>query len=379
MAESTALAQLEKSASQAITNPTILADRIREWQSLAHVLSPAVSISALAPQHAIAPAVVVLDPRVDQQGIGVDVYHSNLFHRAAEDRSLTKVALNKIASAAGASFTTTRTDPRTIPNYWEMRARLTYTDFDGSPRVIERTAEVDLRDGSPQVNGMKPGQISQARRFGLRLAEAKACNAAARDAWGIPSKLTTADLQKPFVALRVSFVPDMSDPIQRRLVAERALGGSAALYPQASRALPEPDVIDVEPERERDAESDPGPGRPRQAPPTGGQEATTASGTTVNTTTGEIVERQAPPEPTGPTIVSIRSQDGVTRDAVDAQGHVTRKGGQRFGAPGSPSPTAGTCTPSTRKSASSPRSSRPSRRPSRSRRRTPSGASTSSN
>ena len=273
---------------------------------------------------------MVLDPRVDQQGIGVDVYHSNLFHRAAEDRSLTKVALNKIASAAGASFTTTRTDPRTIPNYWEMRARLTYTDFDGSPRVIERTAEVDLRDGSPQVNGMKPGQISQARRFGLRLAEAKACNAAARDAWGIPSKLTTADLQKPFVALRVSFVPDMSDPIQRRLVAERALGGSAALYPQASRALPEPDVIDVEPERERDAESNPGPGRPRQAPPTGGQEATTASGTTVNTTTGEIVERQAPPEPTGPTIVSIRSQDGVTRDAVDAQGHVTRKGGRAF-------------------------------------------------
>jgi hypothetical protein len=298
VADTTALARLEKTASMQITQPQQLAERIREWQQVAHVLSPAVSISALAPQHVIAPSVVVLDPRVDDQGIGVDTYHSNLFHRGQNERSLTKVALNKIASAAGASYTTVRTDDRTIPNYWEMRARLTYTDFDGSARVIERTAEVDLRDGSPQVAGMKSGQIAQARRFGLRLCEAKACNAAARDTWGIPSKYDARDLEKPFVALRVSFQPNMNDPAQARMVTERRLMGTAALYPQASR--PEPDVIDVEAVRETAAETSQG----RQAPAETQQQARQA----------QQEQRREPEKPNGPVVVKVEAQSGKTAD-----------------------------------------------------------------
>ena len=287
-----ALARLEKSASMQITQPQELAAKIREWKETANVLSPITSTATLAEQHVISPAVVVMDPRVDDQGVGIDVYHSNLFHRSRDERSLTKVALNKIASAAGASFTTERTDPRTIANYWEMRARLTYTDFDGTPRVVERTAEVDLRDGSPQTNGMKPGQIAQARRFGLRLCEAKACNAAARDAWGIPSKYTVDDLQKPFVALRVMWKPDMKDPVQRRIVTEGKMAGTAALYPQAHQG--ESDVIDVEPQPAKEAQNGQPPAQETQA--------------------RQQEPHREPEKPTGPLVVKVDVQSGKARD-----------------------------------------------------------------
>lgn len=268
----TALARLEESARQPITSPLALTERIREWQQQAHVLTPILQISQIAPQHAVVPAIVLLDTRMDDQGVGVDVYRSKIFHKQGDECSLTKVALNKIASAGGGSCNTKRTDPRTIPLYWEMQAGLAYVDFDGTPRLVERTAEVDLREGSPQLVGMTPNQIAQARRFGLRLCEAKACNAAARDAWGIPSKFKISDLKKPFIALRVQFVPDMNDPEQRRMVTERALAGTAALYP-SSRRLQAPDVIDVEPQRteERQAQAEQQPeqqGRATSQPPT---------------------------------------------------------------------------------------------------------------
>lgn len=295
--QTTALARLEKSTSMQITQPQQLAERIREWQQVAHVLSPAVSISALAPQHVIAPSVVVLNPDVK----GPDVYQSTLFHGNRPECSLTKVALDKIAASAGASYSTRRTDPRTIPCYWEVSARLTYMDFDGTPRVVERSYELDLRDGSELAKSMKPGELAQARRFGLALCESKACNRCARAAWGIPSKYATAELQKPFITLRVSFRPDMNDPEQRRMVAARALGGAAALYPASGRR--DDDVIDVEPQREELQREEPEQ-QEQQSEPAGQAQAST--------------ERKAPePPPDVPRIVEVREiKNGKRKDGT---------------------------------------------------------------
>src|SRR5439155_10873 len=84
--------------------------------------------------------------------------------------------------------------------------------------------EWDLRDGSPQLKGWKPAQIEEARKHGLRNCEARAINAAIREAGcGIRQKYKVEDLAKPFVVMRVAFRANMDDPDQKRMVLERAL------------------------------------------------------------------------------------------------------------------------------------------------------------
>jgi hypothetical protein len=309
VAEATALARITASASQMITTPTMLADRIREWREIAHVLTPAVQISAIAQQYEIAVSVVVLDTTVDKRGIGPEVYSLGEDGRGVPwlsrgECAIGKVGLLKISQAAGVTWDPRycgRTDDRRERYYWEYKAVGSYVDFTGASQTIQATFELDLRDGSPALKGFTGPQIDATRRAGLRICESKAMNAAIREL-GIRQKYQIKDLEKPFVIFRVMFVPDMKDPMQRRLVTERALAGSAALYPahrQIETGAP-PEVIDVTPERQEPV-----------APAT----AETPAGT-VNTTTGEIVEEKpaAPPAPTGPTITRIDPQSGKARD-----------------------------------------------------------------
>jgi hypothetical protein len=88
-----------------------------------------------------------------------------------------------------------------------------------------------------------------ARRFGLRLAESKSMNAAIRNL-GIKAKYALEELKKPFVMFRCSYVPDMSDPDIKRMVAGQALSGAGLLYGQTAPAgAPIEHVIDVTPEK----------------------------------------------------------------------------------------------------------------------------------
>lgn len=281
MANETPLARVEQTAGQMIKDPATLAARIRGWQQDAHVLTPAIQVSSIAPGHAVNVAVVVLDPRVDDRGFGTDTYGNTAFLKS-EERALSKVALVKIAQAAGISWVpeyTGRVDDRKTPHLWEYRAVGVYTAFDGQVQTIEGTVEIDLRDGSAQIGGWTPEawaklseenkrlpkekqvwniggwsdkRVLQARQFGLRLAEAKAMNAAIRSL-GLRQKYTAKELEKPFVVLRTSYVPDMSDPAERQAWRERALTSNATLYPGAHR-LQAPEVIDVEPQRAEERE-----------------------------------------------------------------------------------------------------------------------------
>src|SRR3990167_7058141 len=220
-----------------ITTPRQFTESLARWSERHfHVLSAFTNISGLPAQHAIIASLVQVSTDL---AIG-EVYDGSggMPFLKADEVALTKIGLHKIAECGGVSTSTIRTDPRTIPYFWEMKAVGTYRGVDGAVVTREATMEWDLRDASDRIKGFTPNQIKEARKHGLRDCEARAVNAVIRECGcGVKQKYTRKELEKPFVVLRVVFQPDMRDPETRRLVAEKALGGTNALYApsQASR------------------------------------------------------------------------------------------------------------------------------------------------
>lgn len=344
----TALARLQQSASSSITTAADLAKRIGEWKEAAHVLTPAISISSIAPQHAINVAVVVIDPKVGDNGQGDDTYGLDSKGKGLPwlrpgERAINRVGLLKLAQAAGVSWDAAasgRTDDRKERFYWEYKAVGHYVGFDGGVQTLVGTFELDLRNGSPALKGFSDSQVEQARKNGMRLCESKAQAAAIREL-GLKQKYTVAELAKPFVILRTSFVPDMKDPMQRRMVAERGLAGAGALYPAARQigaGRADDIVIDAERVETVDTPSgkvDTGTGEiVGDTKPSNGNAAAGAAPSDAPKVASDAPKAPAdapkPAEPTGPTITKVEVQTGKTKDAVDAQGNVTCKGGRDF-------------------------------------------------
>lgn len=246
--ETQTLARAADADNVIITTPAQYTAKLKVWEEHYHVLTPFTNITGLAPQHGLIASAVTIN--VDKsQG---EVYDGLPF-LGGNEVALAKNGLRKLAECAGISTRTERTDPRTIANYWEFKAIASYRTVDGSTTTREATKEWDLRDGSPQLKGWTPKQIEEGRKNGLRNCEARAINAAIRECGcGIRQKYTRAELQKPFLVLRVAFQPDMSDPQTRRLVTEHALGSTATLYPQAAQlpshtSAPEPEQEEAQP------------------------------------------------------------------------------------------------------------------------------------
>ena len=122
-------------------------------------------------------------------------------------------------------------------------------NFDGTPREIFGTKEMDLREGSAQVEalveraqGQKADgtdrkdpkkQIREMRLHLLSHAETKAKLRAIRSL-GIKSGYTEEELRKPFAVARVMWTGRTDDPELRRMFAEKTadamLGGITSLY-----------------------------------------------------------------------------------------------------------------------------------------------------
>lgn len=222
-----------------ITTPDEYRGALLRWQEQHfNVLTPFTNISGMAPQHGIITSLIQVNP---DKTVG-EVYADLPYLQGKV--ALAKVGLRKLAECAGISTRTERTDDRRILNYWEFKAIASYRGIDGSIVTREATKEWDLRDGSPQMKGWTANQIEEGRKHGLRNCEARAINAAIRECGcGIKQAYTREELKKPFVVCRVMFQPDMSDPDIKRLVTQHALGGTTALYPQASTSsLPALDV-----------------------------------------------------------------------------------------------------------------------------------------
>jgi hypothetical protein len=92
----------------------------------------------------------------------------------------------------------------------------------------EATFEWDLRDGSDRMKGWTPTRSPRPEER-LRACESRAINAAIRECGcGIKQKYTRAELEKPFLVVRVAFQPDMNDPAIKEMVTQQAMSGVSA-------------------------------------------------------------------------------------------------------------------------------------------------------
>lgn len=243
MAADTALEPAAKTPA-VITTKEEYRSSMRLWGGNYNVLTPFSDVSGIAASFGIIASVVKINTDIAAgevySGTTPDGRPAMPFLKgkrgeATEEFALAKIGLRKIAECGGISTSTERTDPRTIPHYWEFKAKASYRGLDGSTITREATFEWDLRDGSDRMKGWSPNQITEGRKNGLRACEARAINAAIRDCGcGIKQKYTRAELEKPFLVVRVAFQPDMSDPAIKQMVTQQALGGVSTMYPSTS-------------------------------------------------------------------------------------------------------------------------------------------------
>ncbi|MCZ6870534.1 MAG: hypothetical protein O7G84_13615 [Gammaproteobacteria bacterium] len=202
-------------------------DRMAWAAEHAHLISPASSVGALPEGVGLALTAVVVDPETD-------VYKTD-----GGKLGLGKSTLQKIAHAVGVSWNPTlsgRMDDGSNPYYVRWKAVGTYRAFDGQEQTICAEKELDLRNGSPAARELKDRQLAQMRLHIQAHAETKAQLRAIRSL-GIKTSYSREELQKPFVAARVLFTGETSDPELKRIFAQRTadafLGGSKMLYGDA--------------------------------------------------------------------------------------------------------------------------------------------------
>lgn len=207
---------------------------------VAHLVAPAPACGTLPEGCELTLSAVMVDVKNETYTVG-------------GKKGLSKVALDKIAGAAGLSWDprmSGRLDDGSDPHYCHYRAVGTMRLFDGSLRTLSGEVEIGAREGSSQIdeietkarkNNRDPeGQILELRKFLLRHAESKAKNRAIRSL-GVRTSYEEAELAKPFVVARLQFTGRSEDPAARAMfrskIADSFLGASTSLY-GAAPALP---------------------------------------------------------------------------------------------------------------------------------------------
>jgi hypothetical protein len=155
---------------------------------------------------------------------------------------LSKTVLQKIGAAVGVSWdpvSSGRVDDGSDPHYCRWRAVGRYRAFDGTSQLLVAEKEMDLRNGSAQLEALweryetkkrfaKPGKEpkspeGQVREMRLHIqahAESKAQLRALRSL-GIKTSYTHEELEKPFYVAKVSFTGRSDDPALRSMFAEK--------------------------------------------------------------------------------------------------------------------------------------------------------------
>ena len=213
-----------------------------------NVLFPQDGVHFIPELHALSLRVVTINP---------DPQHREVYEpMGSKGRyALTKHSLDKIASAANVSWQPTqRVDDGRDPHYVEVVATGTYRTLDGDYRGISARKAIDLRDGAAELEKMrdKPAQVAEYRKHIIRHAEAKARNAALREAFSIKGTYHPEELRRPFIVPKLVFTGRSEDPEVRKLVAtmmaQQAIVGVTQLFgaPAAARpmlqAVPPPPV-----------------------------------------------------------------------------------------------------------------------------------------
>lgn len=225
--------------SQKYTKPDEVTAGMQMLGQRYNVLSPVRQINTVPVGHALTLAVVSIDPDGDTYGV------------EGGKRALTKSALDRIATAAGISWDprySGRLDDGSDPCYAHYKAVGTVRDPDGTTRTICGEKVMDLRTGSEQAKAAGKG-LSMQRVHILSHAETKAKLRAIRSAVGIRSSYTPAEVQRPFVAVKLVETGDFGDEELNREYARLKMrkmlgldGAAASLYgPPPTQALPCPE------------------------------------------------------------------------------------------------------------------------------------------
>lgn len=227
--------------------PAALDGALKAASRTAHLVSPAPTFGLLPPGFGVRLAAVLVDSRTETYPIP-----------GGSKLGLSKVALDKIGHALGLSWDpvqSRRLDDGRDPRYCRYRAVGSYLGPDGIRHFVSAEKELDLRDGSPTVEGLHEQQkakgkgdaTKQVRELRMHIvshAETKARLRAIRS-MGIRTSYDKDELEKPFVAVQVMFTGQTEDPELRRefakMQAAAALGGTSMLFggpPGGTHLLP---------------------------------------------------------------------------------------------------------------------------------------------
>ena len=207
---------------------------LREASEKWHLVSPATRCGDLPEGTSISLSTVQVSIEHESYDVG------------AGKRALSKSALDRIAGASGVSWLageSGRLDNGADPRYVNYVAVGTVRQFDGSLIKIQGEKEMDLRDGSPQVEILiakarakgrdHVSQLRELRSHILSHAATKARLRAVRSL-GVRSSYSPQELAKPFVVAKLFFSGATNDPVLRRqfavMRASSMIDGARSLF-----------------------------------------------------------------------------------------------------------------------------------------------------
>lgn len=224
-------------------DPAKVNEQLRVASENYHLVAPATVAASLPEGCEVAISLVHVNPDSD------DVYSTG-----GDKFGISKAPLDSIAGAAGITWdadASRQLDDGRDPRYCKFRAVGYLRNFDGSVRCIIGTKEMDLRDGSPQIEalharkrdgGDASKQIREMRLHILSHAETKARLRAIRSC-GIKTGYPKEELRKPFAVARLMWTGRTEDPELRRMFAEKTadamIGGMSSLYGRQAPQAPQ--------------------------------------------------------------------------------------------------------------------------------------------
>lgn len=267
---STAVARSERAVGSH-HNPKVVTEWLAKAQEEGHLVSPATACGSLPPGCEVALSAVQVDIANETYDVG------------GGKLGLAGPVLDRISTGVGITadpIASGRLDNGSDPRYCHFKWVGHYRSFDGQIMTLTGEKEMDLREGSPQVEAiiercirrleadrkranLEPLSEREARRQGrekgenqireMRLhivahAQTKARLRAVRS-MGVRAAYTRDELAKPFLMARVMFTGRTEDPVLKRTFGEMTaasfLGGTRALYGGGAPAEPASRVIDV--------------------------------------------------------------------------------------------------------------------------------------
>ncbi len=291
--QNTAIARRPEQAVGTFRDPQRVTEALRQALSIGHLVSPATVCGSLPEGCEVALSTVLIDVARETYNTGGDLY------------GLSKTALDRISAGVGVSWLEiTRLDNGRHPLVREYEVAGVYRAFDGQEQWIRDRKDLDLREGSPDVDAIrsraKDGKSADKQLRDMRMFIDEHCITKARlraiRTLGLRTGYTKDELGRPFVTARILFTGRTDDPALRRLFAEKTaeafLGGRAGLYGPSQRqpqrtiearpmeALPvASDLVDEEPRRELPPSSAGGAPPLAAAPPPAAEQRSTQADT----------------------------------------------------------------------------------------------------